>query len=620
MVAHNYPLTHEHYWAHDLQVIAAKLKLVTVDHLLASSVPIPTSTTITYADPFVLQAVAAFHAMKYGPAKPHIHHYNDAASIRLFYNPWVTQPAVPNTPLQPWTQTSPAGLGRMFPELYYAAQLYSNFDTAVYKTQPWVGEGRLLTAEELNYKYARWEVEYQITQAQLDALVQSLSAVFPGIHQWLRLGSRTLQCGVYHAVPAHGPTMVVYTAHAQNQLKEHKLQLAHDLTHVAQPTGRILDSGQPDIDDPQTVVPTMHDLKPLLHRNVTLSSTDDDEPGTSIHQITAFRLQLHRHPHPTGVYFPTDRYMYQPQPSAKFREAARLHRREKSHRNLEVATLHTRLSNDSEVDDEKPIQTITEAMQSMMVSPRTWQPLYRLLHGALYMGQSAIYHQRHNRHMHHFQPLTIYSPKCILRGCEYCDCTIQHELFDCPAVQPLWQMTHTLMRELGDTTTRVTNMYDFWKLLITRGTTASASMCHIPTDILVINLAALTIKAVWNAYVAKMKLYERWSDPLQIRQEHSRRIRQEYTNLLRAEVYQLPHHVATLDRRKRYRKQDKPGTRPWQLERELQLARRPRYDTQSLGRPTEALFLATWCKTHIAEVTLSFSGQKQLSVHSPAFP
>ena len=145
-------------------------------------------------------------------------------------------------------------------------------------------------------------------------------------------------------------------------------------------------------------------------------------------------------------------------------------------------------------------------------------------------------------------------------------------------------------------------------------------MCHIPTDILVINLAALTIKAVWNAYVAKMKLYERWSDPLQIRQEYSRRIRQEYTNLLRAEVYQLPHHVATLDRRKRYRKQDTPGTRPWQLERELQLARRPRYDTQSLGRPTEALFLATWCKTHIAEVTLSFSGQKQLSVHSPAFP
>ena len=117
-----------------------------------------------------------------------------------------------------------------------------------------------------------------------------------------------------------------------------------------------------------------------------------------------------------------------------------------------------------------------------------------------------------------------------------------------------------------------------------------------------------------------MKLYERWSDPLQIRQEHSRRIRQEYTNLLRAEVYQLPHHVATLDRRKRFRKQDKPGTRPWQLERELQLARRPRYDTQSLGRPTEALFLATWCKTHVAEVTLSFSGQKQLSVHSPAFP
>ena len=159
--------------------------------------------------------------------------------------------------------------------------------------RPWIGEGRLLTAEELNHKYARWEVEYQITQAQLDTLVQSLTAAFPGVHQWLQMGSQTLQRGVYHAVPAHGPTEVGYTAHAHNQLAEHKLRAAHDLTHVAQPTGRILDCDQPDADNPRHVSPAMHALKPLLHRTVTLNSNGGDEPGAPIHQITVFRLQHH---------------------------------------------------------------------------------------------------------------------------------------------------------------------------------------------------------------------------------------------------------------------------------------------------------------------------------------
>ena len=70
IVSHHHPTDHEHFWTWDLHVIARRVKLVTVDQLLSSIIPVP--DVITIADPLVAQAVKAFRDMQFRAVKPHI--------------------------------------------------------------------------------------------------------------------------------------------------------------------------------------------------------------------------------------------------------------------------------------------------------------------------------------------------------------------------------------------------------------------------------------------------------------------------------------------------------------------------------------------------------------------
>ena len=74
-----------------------------------------------------------------------------------------------------------------------------------------------------------------------------------------------------------------------------------------------------------------------------------------------------------------------------------------------------------------------------------------IFHDSLFVGLRAVHHQRQVCHMHHYAPEKIYPSHCILHTCQGVQCTQQHELFDCPAVQPLWTVTRRLVTELGDT-------------------------------------------------------------------------------------------------------------------------------------------------------------------------
>ena len=135
------------------------------------------------------------------------------------------------------------------------------------------------------------------------------------------------------------------------------------------------------------------------------------------------------------------------------------------------------------------------------------------------------------------------------------------------------------------------------------------------------NLIALTLKAITSAYHAKMQAHQDQAhnpDPASLHAEHLRRIRQEYTALLRAEIRQLPHHVDTLYRRQRFAKQVIRDPPRKFTERELQLMARPSYAIRNISPVTERLLLESWCKTHIVDVFNPLGG-RPFRIRNPFF-
>ena len=103
-------------------------------------------------------------------------------------------------------------------------------------------------------------------------------------------------------------------------------------------------------------------------------------------------------------------------------------------------------------------------------------------------------------------------------------------------------------------------MYEYFRMLLIHGNTAKSPHGPIDTKVLVINLVMLTIKAITNAYYAKMQEYEKQKsqpDPTKLATQHRANLKRQYIALLRSreEVKQLPHHVNTLSKRNRFTNQ-----------------------------------------------------------------
>ena len=188
-------------------------------------------------------------------------------------------------------------------------------------------------------------------------------------------------------------------------------------------------------------------------------------------------------------------------------------------------------------------------------------------------------------------------------------------------MQPLWAVTRRLVTELGDADPVPTTIYACFQHLLIHGNIARSPNGPIAVKILTTNLIALTIKAITSAYYAKMKAREDQSqnpDPVSLHTEHIRRIRREYTALLRAEIRQIPHHVDTLYKRQRFATQVIRDPPRKFTERELQLMLRPTYALRNTNPVTERLFLETWCKTHIVDLVISPSG-RTIRIRNPFF-
>ena len=385
-------------------------------------------------------------------------------------------------------------------------------------------------------------------------------------------------------------------------------------------TGIVVSGGQPGPDDLTIIAPAVRDLKPIAHHQ--FQSPHPAETHKVIHQLTTYCIPFLQHDHPTGVIFPTGKYQFDPHPAADYKEAARLHRRDISFFNPATHSLRMRLNTDpvilaapqidSSAPDYNPILRITTAMQSMMVPPRTWQPVFRLLHDSLFVGDRAIRHQTQGLHMHRYAPHLIHPPCCVLPTCQQCQCSQHHEIFDCTAVRPLWAATKRLVAELGDPDPIPTDIYEYFRMLLIHGNTAKSPHGPIDTKVLVINLITLTLKAITNAYYTKMQEYEKQKsqpDPAKLATQHRSNLRRQYVALLREEVKQLPHHVNTLSKRNRFTNQVTRDPPRKYSERDLQLMPRYTYTIHSLPPAIEQLFLETWCKTHIVDIHTAPSGR-----------
>ena len=214
--------------------------------------------------------------------------------------------------------------------------------------------------------------------------------------------------------------------------------------------------------------------------------------------------------------------------------------------------------------------------------------------------------------MHRYAPHLIYPPTCVLPTCHQHRCSQQHEIFDCPAVRPLWAVTARLAAELADPDPIPTDMYEYFRMLLIHGNTAKSPHGPIDTKVLVVNLVTLTIKAITNAYHSKMQEYEKRKpqpDPIKLTTQHRTNLRRQYLALLREEVKQLPHHVDTLRRRSRFANQVTRDPPHKYSERDLQLLPCYTYAIHNLPPAVEQLFLETWCKTHIVDIHTTPSGR-----------
>ena len=236
------------------------------------------------------------------------------------------------------------------------------------------------------------------------------------------------------------------------------------------------------------------------------------------------------------------------------------------------------------------------------------------------MGSTAIRHQRNIR-LHINKPHLVYPDACVLPQCAAygAPCSIQHELFDCPAVQPMWAYTHRLMAELDHDPVHIATLYHVWRFIILNGTDATPQQGPIATTILKVNLVALTVKAVWDAYRTKIKHHQDGAPSDKVAATHRDECIHRYKALLKAEIKQLPHHIHALHSRRRFPSQKTDGNK-YEGERKLILRPKFHYDPHALRPAQELQFAATWCKTHCVSVIPGKRGKQLLISFPPFYP
>ena len=123
--------------------------------------------------------------MGFTSASKLVTHYHQAAEVLLWHNPKILLDGKPINPkYSPFKQISD--------KLYYVADLYSNFNSALYPKNPSIPQGTILTSDLLNARY-----KTQITHVDWTNLITQIIAQ-PDLHNILSIGHDHLHPTLYY--------------------------------------------------------------------------------------------------------------------------------------------------------------------------------------------------------------------------------------------------------------------------------------------------------------------------------------------------------------------------------------------------------------------------------------
>ena len=207
-----------------------------------------------------------------------------------------------------------------------------------------------------------------------------------------------------------------------------------------------------------------------------------------------------------------------------YKNIARQHRLSKSHIPEHITNQMNRIKpllhpSIGDLPDEEVIRFLFDSIHNLLVPRKIVQFIFNIIHESAYIAEQAIKHQRRIK-MHEWNPMRVYPDTCIMHTTHTLT-TVQHELFGCCIVQPIWEHTNKIITQM-DGTIKVSNMTQLYTHIIHIGQQKFASVKHALQVHTNINIILITIKTIWNTYIHKMKLREQGDTELKkIRQSNS---------------------------------------------------------------------------------------------------
>ena len=569
---------YHYYWLHALHQLAKTYNVFSIDDILRMQLPARQYSHKGYVHYQAYQSLAAFRKIK---DYTYIRDENDfytAATTPLFFNPDITH--MVDGSAVPWTYTGQ--MHKLQHKLRYPIQLLDSFSDNDYKTQGAIGAGRFLQPDELNRRF-RTTLPDRYWHQLIDSIPLHVKTI-------ICRGNRERYYNHARSFVAQphrdGSPRRAYLVGDDGSLTYMQLYQTPNGPRLL-PTNPRQNGREGEIFDPSTGerFPYLRNLKKIKVR-IDQGSVIPVDYAIPISNKPAY-----------GTYMPTTQVIYA-QPGTNFKTIAKKHRLE------ETQVLNTIIAFQNRVHATHPnlnVSQLVTAIYRSLTHSMDKKLMFRILHDGVLMGTRAVKYFYEVQHAHRFDPSRIYPTFSILFPTF--ESSLHFEFFQHPFVTHLWQYTDTLIDIMG--LGKKAHSLDQALLLIYELGNSSAIK-----NILNINLVVLTLKAIWDTYVHQMNIWRR-GDPIhKIAPTIRKLILKNYYTRLKYEIYQLPHHLHTIQVHNPYK-----DPRHRFLEREKAVMPTYTFNRKRLKKREIKAYEATWCKTNL--VTLEGRRPTAILIHGP---
>ena len=210
--------------------------------------------------------------------------------------------------------------------------------------------------------------------------------------------------------------------------------------------------------------------------------------------------------------------------------------------------------------------------------------ILKLLHDALYMGETARHYQIHVKHMYKYWPHLIIDQHCY--HCPHTVSSYQHEFFHCGITPQLWTSINSIL-DSAQLPARLQSIADLPEFLFDAHNPQFNLRRIVNTNIIIV-----TLKAIWDAYQSKKDT---------TRQQYRDDIRRRMAMYITNEIKLLPCHI---DNAHKHAMITRPNAKPRRLytEREKMLLRKPSPRSHCLIPTDIAAYRDIWLPTGLISI------------------